>query len=366
MKIEDIIRFLDEYAPPTLQESYDNAGLICGRKSNELTSCLVVLDTTEAVIEEAVQKGCNLVVAHHPIIFSGLKSLTGSNYVERVIMKAIKHDIAIYATHTNLDNVIDGVNKRFAEQLQLQNTRILKPKSNNLFKLTVFVPHQDSEKVLAAIHQSGAGQIGEYKNCAFTSKGTGTFTPTEEADPHIGQQGKAEFVEESRVEVIFPRHHKSQVLNAMRKSHPYEEVAYFLHELENENQETGSGMIGELAEPMDERNFLTYLKERMQLRLIRHTKLLDRKIQKVAICGGSGSFLLRNAKAAKADVFITGDFKYHEFFDAEDQIVIADIGHYESEQFTKDLIYEILSKKFPNIAVHLSEVVTNPVNYFYS
>ena len=362
-RIQDIISFLEGIAPPAYQESYDNATLICGDKNAELKGVLCTLDCTEAVVDEAISLGANLVVAHHPILFKGLKSLTGKNYVERTILKAIKNDIAIYAIHTNLDHVAHGVNKRISDRLGLQNTRILQPKNNLLNKLVFFVPEKQKDQVLEAVFAAGAGQIGEYKDCSFQVEGTGTFTPSEQANPFSGQKGIPSQEKEVRVEVILPSFQKHRIISALKKAHPYEEVAYYISALENENQEVGAGMIGELEEPQNEEGFLDYLKEKMNLKVLKHTALTGKKIKKVALCGGAGIFLLGDAKRAGADIFITSDVKYHEFFDAEGQIILCDIGHYESEIFTKDLLAELLSQNFPNIALYLTKVVTNPTSY---
>lgn len=363
MKIKEVTAFLESIAPRAYQEDYDNAGLISGNPETAVTSILTSLDCTEAVVEEAIRRKCNLIVAHHPIVFRGLKKITGANYVERTIILAIKNDIAIYAIHTNLDNVHTGVNRRIAEKIGLTNLRILAPKSNTLSKLVTFAPSEAVENILEALYKAGAGNIGNYKNCSFQVEGTGTFMPNESANPHIGQANKQEFVKERRLEVIFPTHCESAILKALRQAHPYEEIAYYLTSLRNDNQEVGSGMIGELEEAIEPIEFLKRLKDTMQLNLVRHTQLIPRKVKKIAVCGGSGSFLLPQAKRAGADVFVTADYKYHEFFDADGQLIIADIGHYESEIFTKDLLKEILQEKFPTFAVNFSETVTNPISY---
>lgn len=364
-KIREITSYLENIAPLAYQEDYDNSGLLTGNPDTEVSNVLISLDCTENVVQEAIDTRCNLIIAHHPIIFRGLKSLTGKNYIERTIIKAIKNDIAIYAIHTNLDNVQVGVNQKIAAQLGLQNTKILLPKKQTLSKLTTFIPKEATEKVLQALHDAGAGNIGNYQNCSFSTEGTGTFRPNELANPTIGQVLKQEQVHENRVELIFPSSLKNKILSALKSSHPYEEVAYYLHALENTNQEIGSGMIGTLENEMGEQDFLGYLKEKMQLQMIRFTPLpLGKKIGKVAVCGGSGSFLLREAIAQGAQAFVTADFKYHEFFDAENRILIADIGHYESEVFTKDLLHDILKKKFTSFALCLSKTVTNPIRYF--
>lgn len=362
-KIKDIIQYLESIAPPAYQESYDNARLITGDSQQNVTNILITLDTTEAIVQEAIEKDCNLIISHHPIIFKGLKSLTGRNYVERTVIKAIKNDIAIYAIHTNLDNVSNGVNKKICEKIGITNTQILLPKRETLSKLVTFIPREHTKEVTEALHTAGAGNVGNYSHCSFKVAGTGTFRPNDEATPHIGRANEQEEVSEDRVEMILPSYLEHPVLAALHQVHPYEEVAYFMTVLNNHNQEIGSGMIGELEEEMEPFAFLKHLKRRMSLSCIRHTRAFGTNIKKVAVCGGSGSFLLGAAMNQGADAFITADFKYHEFFDAEDRIVIADIGHYESEVFTKELIHEQLTKKFTTFALNLSETVTNPISY---
>lgn len=363
VKIKDVTTYLETIAPLSYQESYDNAGLITGDAGAAVTGVLVTLDCTEPVVQEAIDKKCNLIVAHHPIVFKGLKRLTGSNYVERTIMLAIKNDIAIYAIHTNLDSVSTGVNRKLGERLGLKNLRILAPKTDTLSKLVTFVPQADTEKVLQALYDAGAGQIGNYKNCSFRTAGTGTFLPTEDANPHIGTANRQEFVLEDRIEVLVPTPLKSQILKALQNAHPYEEVAYYLSGLVNDNQEVGSGMVGELENPLPPEEFLLSLKQKLNLKVIRHTAMGNKPVTKVAICGGSGSFLLNQAIRAGAQAFVTADFKYHEFFDADNQIIVADIGHYESEVSTKELLQDVLMKKFPTFAINFSETDTNPISY---
>jgi len=362
--IKDITNCLELLAPLPFQESYDNAGLIVGDAQVEVTGVLVTLDSTEAVLDEAIAKGCNLIIAHHPIVFKGLKKLNGKNYVERTVIKAIKNDVAIYAAHTNLDHVVGGVNFMIAERLGLQNVRILAPKHDTLMKLVSFVPVDDTQKVLDALYSAGVGQIGNYDHCSFLVNGKGTFRPNQNANPHIGTTDTDEEVIENRIEVIFPAHLENQVMTALRQAHPYEEVAYYLTLLQNQHQEIGAGAVGNLPEALSVQDFLTFLKRNMNLNVIRHTAIVKGMIQKIAVCGGAGSFLLNHAIRAEADVFITADFKYHEFFDADGRIIICDIGHYESEVFTKELLQRYLSKKFPNFATILSETITNPVNYY--
>lgn len=363
MQIKDIINFLEEWAPPSLQESYDNSGLILGDKNDELSSALITLDVTEQVIDEAIANGHKLIIAHHPLIFSGVKRIGKRYWIDKCIRKAIKNDIGIYAIHTNLDNMLSGVNQKIAEKIGLSNLQILSPKKDTLLKLTVFVPTGSDESLLSALHEAGAGHIGNYDHCSFRLSGEGTFRPNELANPTIGKKGDTEVVKEIRVEVLVPTYKKSQVLSAMKKAHPYEEVAYYLSELSNSNQEVGSGMMGNLEKPLPAPAFLEHLKKSMGLKLVKHTSLINTDVKKVALCGGSGRFLLERAIAANADIYISADFKYHDYFEANDEIIIADIGHYESEVFTKELIYERLTKNFAKFAFRLSEVDTNPINY---
>ena len=364
MKIKEITNYLESVAPLHYQESYDNAGLLVGDASREIDAALITLDCTEEVVEEAIENNCNLIIAHHPIIFSGLKNITGQNYVERTIIKAIKNNIAIYAIHTNLDNIKTGVSAKIAEILGVENCKILSPKKDLLRQLAVYCPVSDTEKVKEALFQAGAGDIGNYDECSFSAKGEGTFRANEGCDPHIGNIGERHTEKEEKIEVIFPKYKENTIISALKQAHPYEKVAYQIYILDNIYENVGAGIVGELAQKVDTNRFLEMLKTKMQTDCIRHTKLVKNQIKRVAICGGSGSFLLSNAICEKADIFITADFKYHEFFDGENDIIIADIGHFESEQFTKDLIYDLLSKKFSKFAVRLSKVNTNPINYF--
>ena len=364
MKIREITDYLESLAPLKTQESYDNSGLIFGDRNAEVQSALISLDCTEAIVQEAIDRNCQLIISHHPIVFRGLKSLTGSNYVERTIIKAIQNNIAIYAIHTNLDNYQYGVNARIGEKLGIQQPEILSPKKGDLIKLVTFVPHDHLSSVQDALFSNGAGQIGDYSDCSFSLKGTGTFFGNENSSPAIGESGKRESAEESRLEVVCNKYILNELVSVLLNAHPYEEVAYDCYELLNSDNTVGSGMIGELETSIPTTEFLTLLKREFKCGVIRHTDLVKTEIKRVAWCGGSGSFLLSAAKGKKADIFITGDFKYHEFFDAENQLVIADIGHFESEQFTIDLIAELLQKKFPTFAACLTGVNTNPIKYF--
>ncbi len=362
-KIKDVTTYLESIAPRSFQESYDNSGLLTGDSNADILGVLVTLDCTEAVVNEAIDQKCNLIVAHHPILFKGLKKLTGQNYVERTIIKAIKNDIAIYAIHTNLDNVHLGVNKKISEIIGLQNLRVLAPKKDTLSKLVTFIPAEKADAVIHALHQAGAGNIGQYENCSFRTEGSGTFKPKEGSSPYIGKPNEFKKVEEIRAEVIFPNHLESKIMSTLLEAHPYEEVAYYITRLENKNQEVGAGMIGELENALEPMVFLEHLKMTMKADCVRYTRPVMKKVKKIAICGGAGSFLLTKAIAEEADVYVSSDFKYHEFFDSDEKIMIADIGHYESEQFTKELLEEVIREKFNTFAIIFSKTITNPISY---
>lgn len=361
---KEISNYLESLAPRLLQENYDNSGWQCGQPNDECKGVLVCLDVTEKVLDEAIKKSCNLIVAHHPLIFKGIKKIIGEGMTERIIIKAIKNNISIYAIHTNLDNVKNGVNAKIGEKLGLENAKILLPKNNLLQKLVVFSPMKEAEKVRETMFHAGAGKIGEYENCSFNLEGDGTFLGGENSNPFVGEKGKLHHEKEVRIEVIVPTYLTQQVVVAMKEAHPYEEVAFDIYSLVNTHTNIGSGMIGNLKKEQSENDFLAFVKKQMQTKLIRHTDLLNKPILKVAVCGGSGRFLLDEAMRQKADVFITGDFKYHDFFDADGKILVLDIGHFESEQFTIELLSDWIKKKFNTFAVQITETNTNPVNYY--
>ena len=363
MIIQDITNYIEKLAPLSYAEDFDNVGLLVGNYKTEVTGVIVTLDTLEATIDEAIAKNCNLIVSFHPIIFSGLKKLNGNNYVERVVLKAIKNDISIYATHTALDNVNNGVSAKMCEVLGLENTQVLIPKKGVIKKLTTYVPFAEANNLRAKLFEAGAGKIGNYSNCSFTSEGKGSYQGNENSNPTVGKKGELLFEEESCISVTFESYLESKLLNTLFKNHPYEEVAYEIITLNNVNQHVGMGMVGELPKKMEAAAFLKYVKKTMKTDCIRHSELLTKPIKKVAVLGGSGSFAITNAIRAKADAYISADFKYHEFFKAEKQILLADVGHYESEQFTKNLLVEYLTKKFTNFAIILSEKSTNPIYY---
>lgn len=363
MKVKDVITLLEELSPLSYSEDFDNTGLLVGDLNANVSGILVTLDTLEQVVDEAIDKNCNLIVSFHPIIFSGLKKITGKTYVERVVLKAIKHDIAIFSNHTALDNSFKGVNAIICEKLELKNPNILIPQSETIKKLTTFVPLKDAEKVRNAVFAAGGGSIGNYENCSFNIEGSGSFKGNDDSRPVIGRKGELHFEKEIQVGITFSKHLQAKILKALFESHPYEEVAYEITTLENQNQHIGMGMIGEFDTSMEEIAFLKILKKTMKTDCVRHSSLLKKKIKKVAVLGGSGSFAIDIAKSAGADAFISADFKYHDFFKAENTILLADIGHYESEQYTKDLIHSFLKKKITNFAVLLSQTNTNPISY---
>lgn len=363
MKIKEILAVLEEMAPLAYAEDFDNVGLLVGNAETETTGVLVCHDALEGVIEEALAKNCNLVVCFHPILFSGIKKITGKNYVERAILKAIKNDIAIYAVHTALDNHSAGVNKIFCDALGLTNTKVLIPKQNFIQKLTTYTVPENAAKVLQALFSAGAGTIGNYDNCSYMSNGTGTFRGNHDSHPVIGERNELVETAEIKIEVTFEKHLQSRVLKALFENHIYEEVAYEIYDLQNQHQNIGLGMIGELASEMDEKDFLFFVKDKMIANGIRHSAYTGKKIKKVAVLGGSGSFAIKNAIQAGADAFLTADLKYHQFYEAENRLLLADIGHFESERYTKNYIVDYLRKKILNFAIILSEENTNPVKY---
>ncbi|MDO4880602.1 MAG: Nif3-like dinuclear metal center hexameric protein [Capnocytophaga sp.] len=363
MKVQQIIDFLEERFPISYAESFDNVGLIVGNANQEISSVLITLDTLEEVVEEAIALKSNLIVSFHPIIFSGLKSLTGKTYVEKAVIKAIQNNISIYAMHTALDNSFDGVNAKICEILELSNRQILIPQKGTICKLDTYVPSAKADFLREKLFEAGAGNIGNYSDCSFNINGIGSFKGNENSQPTIGEKNKLHFEEETQISVIFSKHLQKKILKHLFENHPYEEVAYQIYSLENKNQHIGMGMIGELSCAMDEKEFLNFVKKKMNTQCIRHSQFLNKKIKKVAVLGGSGAFAIDNAIQAGADAYITSDIKYHEFFKAEQKILLADIGHYESEQFTKNLLLDEFTKKIPNFAFYLSKTNTNPINY---
>jgi len=363
MKLAEVITAFESFAPAGLQEKYDNSGLVTGQSGMEVHSVLLCIDVTEAVLDEALQLGADLIISHHPVLFNPLKRITGRGYTERIIISAIKHNIALYSAHTNMDNIPEGVNLRICQKLDLRQGEILLPTEHSLKKLVTFVPYEYVDQVRSALFAAGAGHIGKYDQCSFSTEGLGSFRASAEANPFVGEIGKLHLEKEMRIESVFPTILLQKVLQALFDTHPYEEVAYDIYQLENSAGLAGAGMIGILPSPVDEQTFLSKVKNIFNCGVIRHSGFLNKPVRKIAVCGGSGSFLISTAISAGADVFLTADIKYHQFFEVDGKLLLADIGHYESEQFTIEIFYEILTKKLPNFAVHFSSINTNCVNY---
>ena len=364
MTVSDVTNILEEFCPLHYAEDFDNVGLLVGNSKAAVSGILVTLDTLENVVDEAIEKNCNLIISFHPIIFKGLKKITGRDYVERVVIKAIANNIAIYSMHTALDNIPEGVNAKICEVLEIKNPKILIPKKNSIKKLTTHVPYDKADFLRTKLFDAQAGTIGNYSNCSFNTEGVGSFKPNAKSNPTIGQAGKLHYEKETQIQITFSSVHEKSILNALFKNHPYEEVAYEIITLENANQNLGMGMVGFIENEMKENDFLNYLKLKMNAKVVRHSSLLNKTIKSVAVLGGSGAFGIEAAIDANADIYITSDIKYHDFYKADNKIVIADIGHFETEQFTKNLLVDYLTKKIPNFAVTLSESITNPIKYF--
>jgi len=364
MKIKSFIQKIEKLAPLDYAEDFDNTGLIVGDKNQDIKSVLITLDTTEDVVNEAIKKQCNLILSFHPILFSGIKKITPDNYVNKAVIKAIKNDIAIYATHTALDNSIDGVNRKICEKLNLKHPQILIPKNKIIKKLTTYVPNKNAENLRDKLFEAGAGNIGNYSNCSFNIQGQGSFKGEEGSNPVVGQKGETHYEEETQINITFPKHIENKVLQQLFKHHPYEEVAYEIETLDNINQNIGLGMCGEFEEALDEKTFLNRLKKQFKTPVLKHSKLLGKPIKKVAVLGGSGASAIKNAIHSKADAYVTADLKYHDYFHAENKILLVDLGHYESEQFTKELLYTYINENFTNFALVLSNTNTNPVQYY--
>lgn len=363
MQLKDIIQIIETIAPLQLQEDYDNSGLLTGHPNDIITGALITLDITEPVIDEAINQGYNLIIAHHPLIFKPLKKINGNNEVERCVIKAIQNKIALYAAHTNLDNSKEGVNAKLCAKLGLTGTSILSPIAGNLRKFVVFVPESHAENVRQAMFKSGAGHIGKYDSCSFNTNGSGTFRALEGANPYVGKPGEIHSESEIRIETIVPAWIESRVLSAVMEVHPYEEIAWDSYPLTNKAVYTGAGMFGGYENPLQEEEFIARIKEVLEVPFIKCSPLTGKKISRVAVCGGSGNFLIQDAIRSGAQAFVTGELKYHDYFLAEGRILLVEAGHYETEQFTKELLYQVVKEKFPTFALQISTISTNPVNY---
>jgi len=364
MKINEFIQHIYQFAPLDYAEDFDNVGLIVGDAGATIKGVLVSLDSTEDVVDEAISNQCNLIVCFHPIIFSGIKSLNPTNYVNRAVLKAIKYDIAIYAIHTALDNHLEGVNAMMCKQLGLKDTKILIPQKGTIKKLTTYVPKAKAENLRNKLFKAGAGNIGNYSNCSFNVDGQGSFMGNENSNPAYGEKLRTHYEEETQINITYRRHNEKSVLKALFSNHPYEEVAYEVETLDNANQNIGIGMTGVFDEPLTEDEFLEKLKSVFGTPVVRHSALLGKPVSKVAVLGGSGAFAIPHALSKKADALVTADLKYHDFFKAENKILLADVGHFESEQYTKALLFDHINEKFTNFAVILSNTKTNPVHYY--
>ena len=351
------------FAPLPLQDGFDNAGLQVGLTDAEVTGVLLCLDVTEAVVDEAVALGCNLIVSHHPLIFSPLKRVTGATYVERCVIKALANGLAVYSAHTNLDNAPGGVNYRIAAKLGLQNVRILVPKEGALLKLSVYVPVAHADAVRSALFAAGCGNIGNYGSCSYNAVGYGTFEAGEGANPFCGSVGSLHKEEEVRIDTIMPAYIKGRVVKALMAAHPYEEPAFDIYPLQNSWNSVGAGIIGELPVAVGETAFLQQVKDTFAVGSVRHTGLLGKAVKRVALCGGAGGSFAGAAVAAGADVYITGEARYHDLFNYDGTMVVAVIGHYESEQFTMEIFKEIISGACPQVQVKTTSVCTNPIHY---
>lgn len=363
MKIKEIVSALERFAPLPLQDGFDNAGLQIGLTDAEATGALLCLDVTESVLDEAIASGCNLVIAHHPLLFKGYKSITGKDYVERCILKAIRNDLVIYAAHTNLDNAAGGVNFKIAEKIGLNNLRVLAPKESSLLKLVVFVPFAHADTVREALFTAGCGHIGNYSACSYQVEGIGSFRAEEGATPFCGSVGKLHREDEMRIETILPAFRQGAAIRALLAAHPYEAPAFDLYPLQNSWSEAGAGMIGELDKPEEALDLLQRIKQLFQVACIKHNNHLMKPIKRVALCGGSGGFLLQQAIRSGADLFLTGEIKYHDFLGHEAEILMAEIGHYESEQYTTEIFYSIIRDQFPTLLLQQSRAGTNPIKY---
>jgi dinuclear metal center YbgI/SA1388 family protein len=364
MKIHEIVSTLNNSAPLQLQEDFDNSGLQIGNQNDEISGILLTIDITPEVVEEAAKYNCNLIISHHPLIFGKLRKITGANYIEKSIILAIKNNIAIYCGHTNFDQTYEGVSAKMCDKLGLTNRKILAPKSNILKKIAVFVPLSHAEKVRTVMFEAGGGHIGNYDCCSYNVEGKGSFRANENSNPFVGSKGELHFETEIKIEMVYPEYLEEKIVSNMLDTHPYEEVAYDLIKLDNKNNLTGFGMIGCLKVEISEKELLDKIKTSFGLETLRHSKLLNEPVSKIALCGGSGASFIETAKNTGAQVYISGDIKYHDYFLAENKILIIDIGHYESEQFTKEIFYDIINKKNINFAIRFSEINTNPIKNY--
>ncbi|MCH5319750.1 MAG: Nif3-like dinuclear metal center hexameric protein [Paramuribaculum sp.] len=362
--IRDIISLIEDFAPSALQESYDNCGLQVGDATLECTGALLCVDARPEIVEEAKRKGLNLIICHHPLFFKGLKRIIGNTQVEKTAWAAIKHDIAIYASHTSLDNARGGVSFSMAEALGLNNIRFLSPQDDKILKLSVWIPRAHALDLRDQLFMAGCGQLGNYDNCSFSVEGTGTFRPLEGSCPADGTINALHSGEEVRLELLLPRWIKSKVEETILLNHPYEEPAYEFSSVTIGTKSSGLGAVGELSSPITAVSLIERIKSTFNSPVVRCNRFdIHTPVRKVALCGGSGSSFIENAIREKAQVYITSDTGYHAFVDYADKILIADIGHFESENCAKNIFYGIIKEKFPNFAVEYSKTESNPIIY---
>lgn len=362
--LRTLLACIEQWAPFSWQESYDNAGLILGDPDRNVTEALVCFDVTPEVVDEAVRIGAGLIVSHHPAIFKGIKRINPASRLGYMIKQSLCHDIAWCALHTNLDNTLNGVNSYLCEQLGLKDVQPLAPLQDIYGKLQVYVPEAYAEKLRQALAEAGCGAGARYDACSYSSRGEGRFRAGSQAHPFSGQIGELHCEAECKIECLYPLHKTRQVLDVLRTNHPYEEPAFDLLPLRNEATGQGAGAIGNLQESMQETELLDKLKELTGTHCIRHSGFRGRKIRRIALCGGSGGSFIGNACARQADAYITGDLKYHDFADAGSGTWLVDIGHFESEKFAMELIFRFIRKNFPNFAVSISEQARNPVSFY--
>lgn len=369
MIVKELIKYLEDWAPPGAAWEKDNVGLLVGSGDEKIENIFLSLELTGEVLEQALKKNCNFIFTHHPLIFNPVKNLdVNKNPNSKLIYKLIKNDINLFSAHTNLDFTKDGVSFTLAKKLKLNKITFLKNEESNQFKVVVFLPETNLDEVASAMFNQGAGIIGEYNNCSFRTNGIGTFKGSANSNPFIGKKENFEKANEVRLEVLVDSWKLNKVINAMLKSHPYEEPAYDIYPLRNKNVNYGAGAIGELDNEMNVNEFLKHVEKSLLLSNFRFVNGNKRRIKKVAVCGGSGSELLNDAISKNADVFITADIKYHTFHDAKNKILLIDAGHYETEvvilKIVEEKIKKLIKEKKENIKVYKYSSSTNPVKFY--
>lgn len=365
-KIKEVLQAMDAICSESIQESWDNSGLQWGDDSETVKGVIVSLDVTMDVINEAIDCGCNLIIAHHPLIFGPLKQVRkNGTEVERLAYHCIQNSIAVYAAHTNWDKVAQGVSWVMAKRIGLLNEEILQPEKDGLCNLKVMGTPRDIAEIRKAWFNAGIGNVGEYSNCSFTTDGWGTFEPSESANPSVGEKNKTEFLRENAIEILCTKKDVSKALAIATETSSYETIAHSIIPLKNTNDTLGFGCIGELKEALSLSDFLALCKEKYACKVVRYNPSEKIKnIKTVAVCGGSAIDFLPTAIARKADAYITADVKYHQFMLADDALTLVDVGHYESEIWAMEYLTHLISEKFHNFAIRLTTINTNSVRYF--